>query len=226
MESLNNTILEFIKKYFKWPITIIIFDLIYILVLMLLPFIMALNDVGHFANISANQMLAYIGSMSTALCTINLSFVTFWFAASTNRESNKLKKKVVLSANMEEELGIYENRIEIPLKIASDYLYSLITYDVISINFISGRYRQTFYKDEDFKQIHSDKNTNTPRIVINLNVDKIKDFKINKYVKITLLVDVINEGIKTKNELVIRSERADVCDSCFEIINDSQLWSI
>ncbi len=225
IEEANNFIIGFVKRRFKFiPIAIIAFDILYILLLMILPFFMALNNVGHFEPINADQMLSYIGSMSTAFCTINLSFMTFWLTANAKRESADLKRKIVLSANLEEELGIFENRLEIPLKIAPDYLNSIINYDVKSLYIQSGRNRETFYKD-DFIQIHSDMNTYTPVIVIEIKYIKFKDFQINKYVKIKMIVDVDNEGVITKNELLLICEKEDAEYSYYEIKNQNQFWS-
>lgn len=212
------------------PITIVIIDIVYILILMILPFILTLLNTGYFSKISANQMLAYIGSMSTTFCTLNLSFATFWYAVNTKRENDKLKKKVVLNANMYEDIVIGESKskitIEIPIKVISDYIYSVITYDVLNIKIASGRLRKTFYKDVDLVQRHIDKNTSTPNLLLELTQDEIEDANFMKYVKINLVVNAINEGIETKNELIITAERTDIHEPYFKIIKDYQLWSI
>lgn len=229
-EKFTNFAIEFKKRYLKIKPIIISIDIIYISVFMILPFVFALNNVGHFEKISANQMLTYIGSMSTAFCTINLSFITFWFAVNSKRESDKLKKRVILNASMYEDIFINQSEskitIEIPLKATTEYINSVIIYDVTYIRIASGILRRNFCKGEGLTQIHSDKNTSNPILLIELTEDKINNFKFLKYIKLNISVTVINEGIETKNELAISAESTDVNDPYFKIIKEYQLWSM
>ena len=212
------------------PKFIIRFDATYISILILLPFILSLLNWWHFSKITPNQMLSYVGSITTAFCTINLSFVTLWLAFNTKRESDKLKRRVILNGSMYEDIFINQNRskieIDIPVRSTTDYINSVIKYDVEYLRVTSGLLRKNFYKGKNLTQKHSDKNTSSPLLRLELTLDETKDIKLTKYMKLNISVNVINEGIETKNELGISATRTDFDDLYFNIIKAYQLWSM
>lgn len=212
------------------PKFIILFDAVYISILILLPFVLSLINWWYFSEITPNQMLSYVGSITTAFCTINLSFVTLWLSFNAKRESDKLKRRVILNGSMYEDIFINQNGskidIDIPVKGTTDYVNSVIKYDVKYLRITSGLLRKDFYKGENLIQTQSDKNTSSPLLQLVLTLDETKDIKLAKYMKLNISVNVINEGIETKNELAISAERTDVDDFNFNITKEYQMWSM
>ncbi len=199
----------------------------YIILLIIAPFTLTLFNIWHFSKISANQMLAYVGSMSSAFCTINLALLTYSFNVRAKNESERLKRKTIAHANTQEVVIInrYDKslQIQIPFIILTENPYGDIRYEVTNLSLLNSRTKLYFFRDPDSIETSGGKNTTTPIINIDIVLKEGKEVMIDSKFTIVLSVDIINDGVITKNNILLEIEMEMGKHNQFKILHGTQL---
>lgn len=208
------------------PKFIIRFDVVYVLALILFPFLLSLSNWWYFSKITPNQMLSYVGSMTSAFCTINLALLTYSFNLSIKRENDYLKKRTFAFLNIGDfiKINIYDEEqliLDVPLKIKTDNLYGNIKYEVRSIALLGvGINIQLIYDPDEIRTLSSGKNIDTPQINISALSKKISllsNKSRNNITHMTLQIIINNDGVITPNPLIIGVKKEPRDGDRFEI---------
>lgn len=210
------------------PKFIIWFDVWYILVLIILPFILSLLNWWHFSKITPNQMLSYVGSIASAFCTINLALLVFAFNLSTKKEKDYLKKRTYVSMDKSEYISInlydgIELSLDIPLKIKTDYIHGKIVFEARALTLLGVRLHTNialFHNPDDIITIGGGNNTDTPQINIRSKSEKTRLLTkegISDITCLTLQMTTFNDDVTTPSSMIIGVEKEKDSDDKFKI---------